>query len=62
MADTPTPQSNQKTKNSASEKRGSIVKSIDKLASSIATDEANSAALASASVAADAAGFHAKQK
>ncbi len=37
-AATPTPLSNAKTKNSASEKRGSIVKSIDKLASSIAGD------------------------
>jgi len=38
-----------KTKSSQSERRGSIVKSIDKLASSIATDEANSAAAASSS-------------
>ncbi len=37
----------EKTKNSLSEKRGSIVKSIDKLASSIASDEANSVASAS---------------
>jgi hypothetical protein len=36
--------SNEKTKNSLSEKRGSIVKLIDKLASSIATDEAKSTA------------------
>jgi len=42
--------SNEKTKNSLSERRGSIVKSIDKLASSIVTtDEANSAAAASSS-------------
>jgi len=40
---------NEKTKNSLSEKRGSIVKSIDKLASCLTTDEANSAAMASAS-------------
>jgi len=40
----------EKTKNSLSERRGSIVKSIDKLASSIvSTDEANSAAAASSS-------------
>jgi len=37
---------NEKMKNSLSEKRGSIAKSIDKLASSIATYEANSAAIA----------------
>jgi len=42
--------SNEKTKNSLSEKRGSIVKSIDKLASSLTTDDANNAAMASASV------------
>jgi len=42
--------SNKKTKNSLSKRRGSIVKSIDKLASSIATDEANSAAAASSSL------------
>jgi hypothetical protein len=41
--------SNEKTKNSLSEKRGSIVKSIDKLASSIATDEASAVAVASSS-------------
>jgi hypothetical protein len=50
-----TPAPNQKTKNSASEKRGSIVKSIDKLASSIAADEAastmNSSNAATASIA-----------
>jgi len=40
---------NEKTKNSLSEKRGSIVKSIDKLASCLTADEANSAAMASAS-------------
>jgi hypothetical protein len=40
---------NEKTKNSLSEKRGSFVKSIDKLASCLTTDEANSAAMASAS-------------
>jgi hypothetical protein len=40
--------SNEKTKNSLSEKRGSIVKSIDKLASSLSTDDANNAAMASA--------------
>jgi len=40
---------NEKKKNSLSEKRGSIVKSIDKLASSIAMDVINSAAMASAS-------------
>jgi len=39
----------EKTKNSQSKRRGSIVKSIDKLASSIATDETNSAAAASSS-------------
>jgi hypothetical protein len=40
--------SNEKTKNSSlSEKRGSIVKSIDKLASSIASNEISSAATAS---------------
>jgi hypothetical protein len=39
--------SNEKTKSSLSDKRGSIVKSIDKLASSIASDEASSAASAS---------------
>jgi len=39
----------QPTPQPLSEKRGSIVKSIDKLASSITTDEANSAAMASAS-------------
>jgi len=44
------PLSNEKTKNSLSEKRGSIVKSIDKLASSLTTDDANNAAMASASV------------
>jgi hypothetical protein len=38
--------SNEKTKNSFSEKRGSIVKSIDKLASSLSMDEANNAAMA----------------
>jgi hypothetical protein len=38
---------NEKTKNSLSDKRGSIVKSIGKLASSIMSDEANSAASAS---------------
>jgi hypothetical protein len=38
-----------KTKNSQSKRRGSSVKSIDKLASSIVTDEANSAAAASSS-------------
>jgi hypothetical protein len=36
--------SNEKTKNSLSNKRGSSVKSIYKLALSIASDEANSAA------------------
>jgi len=42
--------SSEKTKNSSlSEKRGSIVKSIDKLASSISADEANTAAMASTS-------------
>jgi len=42
--------SSEKTKNSSlSEKRGSIVKSIDKLASSISADEANTAAAASTS-------------
>jgi len=42
--------SSEKTKNSSlSEKRGSIVKSIDKLASSISADEANTAAVASTS-------------
>jgi hypothetical protein len=42
--------SNKKMKNSLSERRGLIVKSIDKLASSIVTtDEANSAAAASSS-------------
>jgi hypothetical protein len=42
--------SNKKMKNSSfSEKRGSIVKSIDKLASSITTDEFNIAAMASTS-------------
>jgi 16S rRNA C1402 (ribose-2'-O) methylase RsmI len=42
--------SNEKTKNSLSERRVSIVKSIDKLASSIVlTDEANSAAAVSSS-------------
>jgi hypothetical protein len=40
---------NEKIKNSLSEERGSIVKSIDKLASCLTTDEANSAAMASAS-------------
>jgi len=40
---------NKKMKNSTSEKRGSIVKSIDKLASSIAMDETNSASMESAS-------------
>jgi hypothetical protein len=39
----------EKTKNSQSERRGSIVKSIDKLASSIATYEANPAAASSSS-------------
>ncbi len=39
--------STEKTKSSLSDKRGSIVKSIDKLASSINTDEANNAASAS---------------
>jgi len=39
--------SNEKTKNSLSgERRGSIVKSIDKLASSIAADEVNAVAAA----------------
>ncbi len=42
--------SNEKTKNSISNKRGSIVKSIDKLASSIASDEANSAVTITSSV------------
>jgi len=42
--------SNEKTKISLSERRGSIVKSMDKLASSIvSTDEANSAAAGSSS-------------
>jgi hypothetical protein len=41
--------SNEKTKNSLSERKGSIVKSIDKLASSIASDEVNSIAAASLS-------------
>jgi len=41
--------SNEKSKNSLSEKRGSIVESIDKLASSIATDEASVVAVASSS-------------
>jgi hypothetical protein len=45
----PSLSSKKRKKSSLSEKRGSIVKSIDKLASSITTDEANSAAMASAS-------------
>jgi hypothetical protein len=40
---------NETAKNSLSERRESIVKSIDKLASSIATDEANSVAATSSS-------------
>ncbi len=39
--------STEKTKNSQSDKRGSIVKSIDKLATSINTDEANNGVSAS---------------
>jgi hypothetical protein len=49
-AATPTPLSNTKTKNSTSEKRGSIVKSIDKLASSIGVANNNNQAAAAASM------------
>jgi hypothetical protein len=45
----PTSSSEKTTNSSLSEKRGSIVKSIDKLASSISADEANTAAMASTS-------------
>jgi hypothetical protein len=48
----PTPIPNQKTKNSSSEKRGSIVKSIDTLVKTIATDESDNKQASAASAAA----------
>jgi hypothetical protein len=48
----PTPIPNQKTKKSSSEKRGSIVKSIDTLIKSIATDESDNKQASAASAAA----------